>query len=137
MKYIQSFYQYPVTFSSIGKTIPARSAQGEMKNIQEFTDKEYERVMNSEPFFRELLNKKKIRVLIHIPASYVPASQQINAARDEAQKAKAENEALKARLAELEKKAEQTPAEPTEEPVTEPEEKKEENPVKKTSSKKK
>ena len=38
--YIQSYYQYPVTFSSIGKTIPARSAQGELRNCAEFTEKE-------------------------------------------------------------------------------------------------
>lgn len=106
MKYIQSFYQYPVTFSSIGKTIPARSAQGEMRNIAEVSDKEYERLCNAEPLFRELVNKKKFRVLNHLPASYIPAAQQLNQAHDEADKAKAEaeklraeNEALKAQLA--------------------------------------
>lgn len=102
MKYIQSFYQYPVTFSAIGKTIPARSAQGEMKNIAEVSEKELEKLENCEPFFRELVNKKKIRVLNHIPASYVPAAQRINEAEDEAEKLKAENEALKAKLAALE-----------------------------------
>lgn len=111
MKYIQSFYQYPVTFSSIGKTIPARSAQGEMKNIAEVSEKELEKLNNAEPFFRELVNKKKVRVLNHIPASYVPPAQQINQAHDEAEKYKTENEALKARIAELEAKA----AEKTEE----------------------
>lgn len=105
MKYIQSFYQYPVTFSSIGKTIPARSAQGEMKNIAEVSEKELEKLNNAEPFFRELVNKKKVRVLNHIPASYVPPAQQINQAHDEAEKYKTENEALKARIAELEAKA--------------------------------
>ena len=111
-KFIQSFYQYPVTFSSIGKTIPARSAKGEMRNIAEFTEKELERLQNCEPFFRELLDKKKIRVLNHVPASYVPAAQQINNAKDEADKAKAEaeklrkeNEAMKAKLAEMDSKA--------------------------------
>lgn len=98
MKYIQSFYQYPVTFSSIGKTIPARSAQGEMKNIAEVSEKELEKLRNSEPFFRELENKKKIRVLNHIPASYVPPAQRINEATAEAEKAKAENEKLRAEL---------------------------------------
>lgn len=102
MKYIQSFYQYPVTFSSIGKTIPARSAQGEMKNIAEITEKELEKLQNSEPFFRELVSKKKVRVLNHIPASYVPPAQRINEATAEADKFKSENEALKARIAELE-----------------------------------
>lgn len=119
MKYIQSFYQYPVTFSSIGKTIPARSAQGEMKNIAEVSEKELEKLNNAEPFFRELVNKKKVRVLNRIPASYVPPAQQINQAHDEAEKYKTENEALRARIAELEAKAaekteETTPAAGTE-----------------------
>ena len=105
MKYIQSFYQYPVTFSSIGKTIPARSAQGEMKNIAEVTETELTKLQNSEPFFRELVNKKKVRVLNHIPDSYVPPAQRINQATAEADKFKSENEALKARIAELEAKA--------------------------------
>ena len=104
MKYIQSFYQYPVTFSSIGKTIPARSAQGEMKNIAEISEKELEKLNNAEPFFRELVNKKKVRVLNHLPASYVPPAQRINEAQDEAEKYKTENETLKARIAELEAK---------------------------------
>ena len=101
--YIQSFYQYPVTFSAIGKTIPARSAQGEMKNIAEVSEKELEKLENCEPFFRELVNKKKFRVLNHIPASYVPPAKQINDAHEEADKLRAENEALKARLAAFEK----------------------------------
>lgn len=105
MKYIQSFYQYPVTFSSIGKTIAARNAVGEMKNIVEISEKELEKLKNSEPFFRELLNKKKIRILDKVPASYVPPAQQINQAHDEAEKYKNENEALRARIAELEAKA--------------------------------
>ena len=109
MKYIQSFYQYPVTFSSIGKTIAARNAVGEMKNIVEISEKELEKLKNSEPFFRELLNKKKIRILDKVPNSYVPPAQQINKAQDEAAQAKAEadrlrkeNEAMKAKLAALE-----------------------------------
>lgn len=97
--YIQSFYQYPVTFSSIGKTIPARSAQGELRNCAEFTDKEIDTLEKSEPFFRELKNKKKIRVLNHLPASYVPPAQRINQAEDEAEKLRKENEELKAKLA--------------------------------------
>ena len=102
MKYIQSFYPYPVTFSSIGKTIAARNAVGEMKNIVEIDEKEIEKLQNKEPLFRELLNNKKIRILNKIPASYVPAAQQVNAAHAEADKYKSENEALKARIAELE-----------------------------------
>ena len=101
-KYIQSFYQYPVTFSSIGKTVPARLAQGEMRNITEVSDAELEKLQNSEPFFRELVNGRKYRVLNKIPSSYVPASEQINAARSEADKLREENEALKARIAEME-----------------------------------
>ena len=97
MKYIQSFYQYPVTFSSIGKTIPARSAQGPMKNIAEIEDKELERLQNNEPFFRELVALKKVRVLNHLPESYVSSAQRINEANDEIARLKAENEALKAK----------------------------------------
>lgn len=102
MKYIQSFYQYPVTFSSIGRTIPARSAQGETKNIAEFTEAEIEKLQKREPFFRELVSKNKIRVLNKMPASYVPPAQRINEANSEAERlrkelaeAKAELEALK------------------------------------------
>lgn len=114
MKYIQSFYQYPVTFSAIGKTIPARSAQGEMKNIAEVTEKELEKLENCEPFFRELVNKKKYRVLDHIPASYVPPAKQINDAHDEADKLRKELEAANAKIAKLESgKAGDTPAEET------------------------
>lgn len=109
MKYIQSFYQYPVTFSAIGKTIPARSAQGEMKNIAEVTERELEKLQNAEPMFRELLNKKKFRILNKVPASYIPPATRINEAQDEAARAKeeadklrAENEAMKAKLAALE-----------------------------------
>lgn len=118
MKYIQSFYQYPVTFSSIGKTIAARNAVGEMKNIVEISEKELEKLKNSEPFFRELLNKKKIRILDKLPNSYVPPAQQINKAQDEAAQSKAEAdrlrkelEAAKAKIAELE--VAKTPAEDT------------------------
>ena len=102
MKYIQSFYQYPVTFSSIGRTVPARSAQGELKNIAEVSEKELEKLQNNEPMFRELVNQKKYRVLNHIPAAYIPPATQVNNANAEADKLRAENEALKARLAALE-----------------------------------
>lgn len=100
--YIQSYYQYPVTFSSIGKTIPARSAQGELRNVAEFTEKEIDTLKKREPFFRELVDKKKIRVLDHLPSSYVPPAQRINEANDEAEKLRQENEALRAKLAALE-----------------------------------
>lgn len=109
-KYIQSFFQYPVTFSSIGKTVPARLAQGDMRNITEVSDAELEKLQNSEPLFRELVNGKKYRVLNKIPASYVPANEQINTARSEADRLRAENEALKARLAEIEKSEEPSAA---------------------------
>ena len=99
MKYIQSFYQYPVTFSSIGKTIPARSAQGPMRNIAEIEDRELERLEQSEPFFRELVSLKKLRVLKKLPESYVSSAQRINEAQDEIARLRAENEALKAQAA--------------------------------------
>ena len=100
--YIQSFYQYPVTFSSIGRTIPARGAQGELRNCAEFTEKEIDTLKKREPFFRELEDKKKIRVLDHLPASYVPPAQRINEANDEAEKLRKELEEAKAKIAELE-----------------------------------
>lgn len=110
--YIQSYYQYPVTFSSIGRTIPARSAQGELRNCAEFTEKEIDILKKREPFFRELVDKKKIRVLDHLPSSYVPPAQRINEANDEAEKLRKELEAAKAKIAELE-------ADKGEEPVKE------------------
>lgn len=109
--YIQSYYQYPVTFSSIGKTIPARSAQGELRNVAEFTEKEIDILKKREPFFRELVDKKKIRVLDHLPSSYVPPAQRINEANDEAEKLRKELEAANAKIAELE--AGKAPAEGT------------------------
>lgn len=95
MKYIQSFYQYPVTFSSLGKTVPARSAQGELRNIAEVTERELTVLQNREPFFRELVNQKKYRILNHLPESYVPPAQRINEANDEIARLKAENERLR------------------------------------------
>ena len=90
MKYLQSFYQYPVTFSSIGKTIPARSAVGDMKNLAEVTEAELEKLQNREPFFRELVEKKKLRVLNHMPESYKSSAARINEANDEIARLKAE-----------------------------------------------
>lgn len=97
MKYVQSFYQYPVTFSTVGVIIPARSAQGERRNIAEVTEKQLERLINCEPRFRELVDQKKYRILNKVPLSYVPPAEQINKANTEA-------EALRAKVAELEKK---------------------------------
>lgn len=105
MKYIQSFYQYPITFSSIGKTLPCKDASGEMRNIAEFSEKEIERLNANESLFRELLRRKKIRILNRLPQAYVPPAKQINDARAEVDELKAKNEILLARIAELEKKA--------------------------------
>lgn len=99
MKYLQSFYQYPVTFSSIGKTIPARSAQGDLKNLAEISEAELEKLQNSEPFFRELVDKKKIRVLNHMPESYKTSASRINEAHDEIARLKAELEKERAKNA--------------------------------------
>ena len=62
------------------------------------------------PLFRELVNGKKYRILNKIPASYVPANEQINTARSEADRLRAENEELKARLAAIEKSEEPSAA---------------------------
>ena len=136
MKYIQSFYQYPVTFSSIGKTIPARSAQGDLKNLAEISDAELEKLQNREPFFRELIDKKKLRVLNHMPESYKTSASRINEANDEIARLKAENERLRAQQAEagnVKAKDQEPEAEVTEAPAQE------EKPAeeKKTSSTKK
>ena len=96
MKYIQSFYQYPVTFSSIAKTIPARNAAGDLKNLCEVTEAELDNLQRKEPFFRELVAKKKIRILNHMPESYKTSAARINEANDEIARLRAENEALKA-----------------------------------------
>ena len=127
MKYIQSFYQYPITLSSTGVIIPARSAQGDLKNICEVTEAQLERIQNSEPFFRELVSKKKLRVLNHLPESYKSSAARINEAQDEIARLKAENEKLKAQA-----------EAPAEEPVEEaPAEEKPKATTKKTTSSKK
>lgn len=110
MKYIQSFYTYPVTFSSIGKGIPCTDADGDMKNIAEVTEKELETLERCEPLFRDLVNKKKYRVLNKLPEAYKPAATQINEAREEAEAAKAEAAAAKAELEALKAKASETTA---------------------------
>lgn len=96
MKYIQSFYQYPVTFSSIAKTVPARGAQGELRNIAEITEAELDKLEKREPLFRELVKFKKYRVLNHLPESYRSSAARINEANDEIARLRAENERLKA-----------------------------------------
>jgi hypothetical protein len=96
MKYIQSFYQYPVTFSAIGKTVPSKDAEGELRNIAEFTDDEISKLEAQEPLYRSLINEKKYRLLNKLPESYKPAATLVNEAREEARKVKAELEALKA-----------------------------------------
>lgn len=111
MKYVQSFYPYAVVFSSIGKGVPSRNADGELRNIVELTDEEYEKLQNSEPLFRKLLNQKKYRVLNKLPESYRPASTLVNEARAEASNLKTENEELKQKLAEYEAKMNGTSAE--------------------------
>lgn len=115
MKYIQSFYQYPVTFSSIGKTIPARNAVGDMKNLAEVTEAELEKLQNREPFFRELVEKKKLRVLNHMPESYKSSAARINEANDEIARLKAEldKERAKNNAAAKEPVTEEAPAEET------------------------
>lgn len=115
-KYIQSFYQYPVTFSSLNMTVPARNAQGPMRNVVEISEKDLEKLKNCEPLFRELVRNKKYRVLGKLPDSYVPASVQVNKANEEADRYKAENEALKARIAELERQSKGNDSERTETP---------------------
>lgn len=111
MKYLQSFYTYPVTFSSIGKGIPAADADGELRNIAELSEKEIETLERCEPFYRELIAQKKYRVLNKLPESYKPAATQINEAREEAENARAEAEAAKAELEELKAKAEKAKTE--------------------------
>ena len=118
MKYIQSFYQYPVTFSSIGKTVPARNAVGDMKNLAEVTEAELEKLQNREPFFRELVEKKKLRVLNHMPESYKSSAARINEANDEIARLKAENERLRAQKAEPVKEPEPEAEEPAEETIS-------------------
>ena len=127
MKYIQSFYQYPITLSSTGVIIPARGAQGDLKNICEVTEAQLERIQNQEPLFRELVSKKKLRVLNHLPESYKTSAARINEAQDEIARLKAENEKLKA----------QSVDKPVDEKLDEPAEEKPKATTKKTTSSKK
>lgn len=99
MKYVQSFYPYPVIYSSIGKGIPSKDADGELRNIAAFEESEIETLKASEPMFRELLNLKKYRVLDHLPESYKPSATLINEAHAENERLKKELEELKAKAA--------------------------------------
>ena len=110
MKYIQSFYQYPVTFSSIGRTIPSSLAEGELRNIAEVSEAELDKLQNREPFFRELVEFKKYRVLNHLPEGYKSSARRLNEANEEIARLKAENEKLKGEQPAEEAAAEQ-PAE--------------------------
>lgn len=83
MKYVQSFYQYPVMYSSIGKGVPAKDADGELRNIVELEDAELETLERSEPMFVALVSEKKYRVLNKLPESYKPSSQRLNEANEE------------------------------------------------------
>ena len=109
MKYIQSFYNYAVTFTSIGKTFPSKDATAPMRNVMEISEDEYKTLMRREPMFRSLVERRKYRVLDYMPDSAKPDATRINEAKAEAKKARAqnadltaENEALKKRIAELE-----------------------------------
>jgi hypothetical protein len=115
-KYIQSFYPYPVTFSSIGKTMPAKNADGELRNLIEMSDEEIDKLQKREPFFNQLLNLKKIRILNKMPESYKPAATQINEARAEAEAAKAELEKIKAQYG-IKDEAEATEGQAEEKPL--------------------
>lgn len=120
MKYIQSFYQYPVTFESIGRTVPCKDAEGELRNIAEFSEEELEKLQNQEPFFRELVNMKKFRILNHLPESYRPAAALVNEANERAAAAEAELAALRAQMAQQETAEGAAPAEGGEATGTKP-----------------
>lgn len=100
MKYVQSFYQYPVTYSSIGKGIPSKDADGELRNIAAFEDAEIETLKAAEPMFVDLVNMKKYRILDKLPESYKPSATLINEAHEENERLKAEIAELKAKNAE-------------------------------------
>lgn len=127
MKYVQSFYNYVVTFSSIGKSFPAKDADGPLRNVVEITDEEYKILMQKEPIFRSLVDRRKYRVLDYMPDSAKPEATRINEAKAEARAAKAENasladenERLKARIAELEKQAQAKPEKTEDAPAKAP-----------------
>lgn len=101
MKYIQSFYQYPVTFSSIGKTVPCKDAAGELRNLCEMTEEEIATLERCEPLYRALVQKKEYRVLNKMPEAYKPAATQINEAREAQAAAEARAAEAEAKLAAL------------------------------------
>ena len=142
MKYITSYYRYVMTFSSIGKSFPAKDADGPMKNVMEITDQEYNLLMKREPIFRSLVDTRKYRVTDYLPESAKPDSARINEAKKEAKAAKEknatladENAALKARIAELEKQAAANAA--SKEPVVKADAEPAKKPAKKPAAKKK
>ncbi len=106
MKYVQSFYPYAVVYSSIGKGVPSSNADGDLRNIAEFTEAELETLQNSEPLFRKLISTKKYRILNKLPDSYRPAATLVNEARERADQAEKELAELKAKMAETEAKTE-------------------------------
>ncbi len=113
MKYIQSFYNYPVYFSSIKKGVPAKDATGPMRNVAEFTEAEFKTLQEKEAMFRSLVSQRKYRVLDYLPESAKPDATRINEAKKAAKAAETkaedlakENAELKAKLAELEKAGE-------------------------------
>ena len=79
-----------------------------MKNLCEITEAQLDTLQRKEPFFRELVAKKKIRVLNHMPESYKTSAARINEAQDEIARLKAENEKLRAQA---ESPEEEAPAE--------------------------
>ena len=105
MKFVQSFWSYPVTYSSCGVTIPAVDADGELRNIVAVEDDKIAVLENKEPYFRKLVDQKKYRVLNHLPESYKASSVLVNEANERAKKAEAE-------LAEMKAKTESTEEDP-------------------------
>lgn len=102
MKYIQSFYPYAVTFSSVEKTVPQAandtedSENGIVKNILCIEDELYDKMQKAEPLFRHLIDQKKYRLLDKLPVSYKPAATLVNEANARADALQKENDALKA-----------------------------------------
>lgn len=97
MKYVQSFYQYPVHYSSIGKGIPSKDADGELRNIAALEDSELDTLQRCEPMFRSLVNIKKYRILNKLPDSYKPSATLLNEAEEENARLRAELAAMQAK----------------------------------------
>ena len=141
-KYIQSFYNYPVIFSSIGKGVPAKDADGPMRNVVEITDAEYSVLERREPMFRAMVRDRKYRVLDYMPDSAKPDAERINEAKQEAKAAKAEKAGLADENARLKAEIEALKAQMAAKAEVKAEAKAEEKPAakpaaKKTTSKKK